>query len=189
VQAVICAKSGYPEFGDLKDWKQVFWEDALWTAGWDGLELLHDVWERDGRNVKARLRRGKRESELAPCPTEDHSPGTASELAATNTAASTTTAANDGKVHSSHTTGGGQNQTVSPPRARSQIPDDHPGLQRLARIYAQLCRLDKEPKRVEFESIDRPQRKKVCTWLGPVMIGDLRCMQWSGVMGWTWEMR
>lgn len=190
-----CATCGLAEFGDLQDWKQVFWEDALWTGGWDGLELLFDVWEKDYSNDKARIRRERRARDLEPAGTAQATDGEPTPHAAETTPASPKAATDgengmhgavDGRTAQTGRADAPQKGTTRP---RSQIPDDHPGLQRLVRIYAQLCRLKDEPKRVEFESIDRPRRQKVSTWLGPVFLGDLRALQWSGVEGRSWEMR
>ena len=41
-------------------WKQTIWEDALWTSGWDGLEVIADQWEWTAENHKAHARRKRR---------------------------------------------------------------------------------------------------------------------------------
>ena len=179
VQAMARAKYGDPEFGDLRDWKQLFWEDALWTSGWDGLELLFDVWERDCKNDKARIRREKRAQELAHAV-----PGRTTDRSDQNRETGATATPDRA---------GTMSGTLLPPTGNASregsIPDDHPGLQRLARIYAQLCRLRHEPKRVVFEATRRRGRSKVCTWLGPTMLGDLRAMYWSNLTGPSWQLR
>lgn len=190
VQAIVHAKYGLAEFGDLRDWKQVFWEDALWTGGWEGLELLFDEWERDEKNDPARMRRERRAEEVSPAVTgKPNREGAASDSSGTHPITVTSTPATDEAAEPVHLADALRDLVVEPSRALTSLPDDHPGLQRLVRIYAQLIRLRDEPKRVDFESIDRPRCKKMCTWLGPVFLGDLRAMQWSSDMGWGSKMR
>lgn len=151
------------EWQEDRGWKQVIWEDALWTSGWDGLEVIADAWEWSGKNHKAIARRQARQVALSP---ELVSPKRLLDAEA---------------VPTSHAQSG--SNVVSRPNTVTsgldeRIKDDHPALARLAGIHSQLRSLEIEPPTVEFRSIARPMRK-IKGWQGPVLVSDMDLLVWD----------
>lgn len=159
---------------DFPTWKQLLWEDALHTAGWDGLELVADEWEWDAENWKAIQRRTRRcGGGVVGCgqrSTED----------------AFTTRSIDGSTPPER---GVSARELNCQNTQRGVTDNHPGLQRLVRIYRHLEALTHEPDRVALRSIERPDRFPVETYLVPFMLGDMRLAIWDSRMGPCWRIK
>lgn len=146
-------------------WRRVLWEDALWTSGWEGLELIAIAWESDSENTKAIARRAERSRSTST------SISTSPSISMTRSIFTSTSAL----------TGPAQ-------RAGQGVPDDHPALRRLKRIYQQIQRLDREPTRVTLKSITRSERKKAVGYVDvPIFLGDLWLIAYDDHLGPVWE--
>jgi len=150
-------------------WKQQIWEDALWTAGWDGLEVIADAWEYSEENHKAIARRAARKVALAPCPESfcaHQSTRRATEEAQEGTAPLPIGRSESTNVH-------------SPPELDGRVVDNHPAFQRLVAIYVQLQRLHERPRGIEFRSILHPDRSEIYGSEGPLIVSDMGLMIWE----------
>jgi hypothetical protein len=150
-------------------WKQQIWEDALWTSGWDGLEVIADAWEYSEENHKAIARRDARKVALAPCPQSfcaHQSTRRATEEAQEDTAAVPI----------------GRSESTSFPcqtELDDRVADDHPAFQRLGAIYAQVDLLRDRPPGIEFRSILHPDRSEMYGSEGPLIVSDMGLMIWE----------
>lgn len=149
-------------------WKQRIWEDALWTAGWGGLEVIADAWEHSEENYRAIARRQVRgtapasrvkkscirKSTAGQVREEDHC-GTATSLKAARSANEHSRADIDDRV-----------------------PNDHPVMNQLISTYSQLQLLRDCPRGIEFRSVLRPEDKRFGSE-GPAMVSDMGLMIWE----------
>lgn len=165
------------EWDEPVSWKQILCEDALWTSGWAGLEMIADAWEYDVENVSAAQRRARRASTLDMDRDEDEAEVPASGLGSED----------EGRtMRDSRGFEGG----VVDINGGGRISNDHPAIQRLMGIYRQLAQMEIEPERVTLKSLTRPRRKGVVGWVGvPCFLGDLRLVGWDDDLGREWEVK
>jgi hypothetical protein len=146
-------------------WKQKVWEDALWTAGWDGLEVIANAREHNEENHKAVARREARRTAL----------GSRSGIIGTGqqTIEQTSQEHNFGDV-----------SVLQAEVSRvvvdldDQIANDHPAIQRLVNTYLQLRLFRDRPHGIEFRSLSRPERKKFGSE-GVSIVSDMGLMIWA----------
>jgi hypothetical protein len=157
---------GWPE---KAGWKQRLWEDALWTAGWDGLEVIANAWEHNEENHKAIARREARQNALGP---RSDSFGTRQQ-----TMEQTSQEHNRGDVSVSKAQAGSASK-VSGVDIDDQLANDHPAIQRLVNTYLQLRLLNERPRGIKIRSISHPERKKFGSE-GVSIVSDMGSMIWA----------
>ena len=143
--------STYESFNGLEGpgWKQLLWENALWTMGWDAVELIVEEWGKREENDKARMWRLLRSQQ--PSSSSPSRPNAYTNLGST----------------------GNSNGLPDASTGRDAEPQRSP-LERLKHLRRLIDTLTVPPEEVNLEYQTPRYTRRDETFMLPYLVGDLR---------------